>query len=64
MLIDLAVHWGIDMTGAASLACIYGACKNPTHNHPAWLTWIANNPWKVQSVIALGVAFITLRLVG
>lgn len=64
MLIDLAVHWGIDMTGALSLACIYGACKDPSHNHPKWLTWVAQNPWKVQSAIALVVAFITLQIVG
>lgn len=64
MVADLALHWLLDMSGAASLACIYGACKDPDHNHPSWVTWVSRNPWKVQSAVALLVAYVTIKLVG
>ena len=64
MLADVALHFVLDMSGAVSLACLLKVCNNPLHNHGRLVTWVGNHVWVTQSLLALVVAYFTVRLIG
>lgn len=64
MLADVALHWALDMTGAGTMWCLYRGCNNPAHQHRPFVAMLGRNPWIFQSVFALIIAYVTVRLVG
>lgn len=61
---DVLFHWLIDMSGAATFACILKGCSNSEHKHTRAIRWIANHKWITQSLVALVIAIITVRMIG
>lgn len=64
MIIDIALHMGLEMGGAVSFACIMRTCKDPQHNHGGVLRWVGTNPWRTQMAFAFILAAVTVRIVG
>ena len=63
-LFEYAVHIGLDMTGAVSLACIMGVCKNPNHKHGPVLRYVSRHPWHTQFVAAVIIGVLAVHTIG
>lgn len=64
MLADIALHFALDMSGAASFACLVRGCRNPEHQHNAVVRWVAGHVWLVQAAVALVLAYVTVSMIG
>jgi sulfite reductase beta subunit-like hemoprotein len=64
MIADVALHWMLDMSGAIGFACIVRGCQNTTHSHSRAVKWLASHVWVAQSILAVIVAYATVRVVG
>ena len=63
MLADIALHFALDMSGAATLWCILRGCSNPDHQHRAVVRFMGRHPWLMQCPFALLLAYSTVRWV-
>lgn len=64
MIVDVALHFALDMSGAATFACIMGRCNNPKHQHGSFVGWVGRHPWVTQSLAAVVIAYTAVRLIG
>lgn len=64
MLLDVALHMGLDLTGAVTFACLVKGCSDPAHQHNRFVSWVGRNRWPIQLVLAFIVAVLTVKWVG
>lgn len=62
--VNVALHYGLDMTGAVTIACLMRGCNNPEHKHRPIVAMLTKRPWITQSALALAVAMFTVRMIG
>lgn len=61
---DIALHFALEMGGAATWACIARGCADTSHRHSKLVSWLARHRWVAQSIAALAMAWLTVELVG
>lgn len=52
MLVDILIHYGLDITGGLTLTCLMGMCEHKRHQYAVWL------------VVGLLISIVTVHLVG
>lgn len=64
---DVLIHWGLEMSGSASIACITMGCRNAAHKHGRIVRFFADHAsarWILDGLFTLATAYITVRIVG
>lgn len=56
LAVDIAFHWGLDMMGAVTIACLMRGCSNPEHVHSGIVGVLTRRPWLTQTLMAFVTA--------
>ena len=63
MTLAVLAHWAIEMLATLMYMGLAAICVNPKHGHNKVLVWIGNHKLLTQAVLAIPMAWITVKFV-
>lgn len=67
LVTNILIHWGVELVGGATFACVAWGCKNASHRHGRIVGFVAHRRWArylltVSAALASSTA--TVLIVG